>query len=250
MRNPVRVCNREIKKKAKNPAKIVGENLKVQRESASKTQLELAKAVTDILDVRRLISDHLEQNQPDYTIPKSTLDFIRKEILWVVNVCNQLEFYFDKADDEWLRITIGKLLNIERLVGVKVEKERKKKSLVQRQLSEKIDNILSELGINGPPNRAGISKVERGERKLDLLEAAAIAIALDIEIKDLLPTEIAAILPIIREPMKGWKPLTVWNNCKVYIHEITPGPLTLCCPEGFEIPKKAIETALSYGTYR
>ena len=247
MRNPVRITNRALKKeRKKNPALIVGEKLRTYREKSGKTQLELAKAVTDILDVRRIINEHFDKKGDDYIIDAMTLQFLRNEILWVVGVCNKLETIFGDLEDEWIRDTLSSLLNVERLIGARVERERTRKGLVQRQLSEKIDRILGEYGTAGPPNRAGISKVERGERGLDLVEAAALAIALNIELEVLLPEEIVSLLPKTSDPLKNWNPLTVWDECRVYHSNIFPGCLTLCAPEGFEVPDKAVELSIAH----
>jgi transcriptional regulator with XRE-family HTH domain len=244
MRNPVRVTKRAIKKQ--NPIKVVGENLRDRREESNITQLQLAKAVTDILDVRRLITSYFNKIEPDYVIDEGVLLCIRQQILHIIEICNRIEPYFDQLEENWIRDAISRLLNVERLVGIRVERKRKDKGLVQRQLSEKIDAILAELGMAGPPNRAGISKVERGERRLDLLEACAVAIALNIELDTLLPPEIAVLLPRDNNPMKGWQPLTAWGNCRVYKNEMEPGVLTIATPDGHEVPDSAIELAKAY----
>jgi hypothetical protein len=112
--------------------------------------------------------------------------------------------------------------------------------MTQDQLSIAIDKVLGGIGLSGPPNRAGVSKVERSQRRLDFLEACAVAIALKINLEDLLPPSLAVLLPKQRDRMRGWQPFTIWGHCRQYSNASQSGVITIASEQGAALPLQAI----------
>jgi transcriptional regulator with XRE-family HTH domain len=242
VKNPVRIAKRILQ----NPHTEIGGKLRDHRLNAEMTQWELASAIADILDTKRLLLLHLKrrsQNEAATFVDSTDLDFVQQQFQALIGICSQVKTVLACSQQEWVNEAITQLLNVEQQVGDQIEAARRKQGLTQDQLSAAIDKVLELVGMSGPPNRAGISKVERGERRVDLLEGCAAAIALKIELEELLPAGLAALLPQKHDLMRGWHPFTIWDNCRQYEHDRNEGILTIVCEPGLEIPLRAIALA-------
>lgn len=247
VKNPIRVAKRHAKKSAKNPYSVVGEQLSRHRQREDKTQWELAILISELLDIEEILKRHLEpalDASNPYEDAIAHLQHLQTLVAKISRAVSQMREQFDQIDKSWVSETVAQLLNVEAQIGRKVESARRGLSLSQDDLSKLIAEILIDIGVSGPPGRAGISKVERGERRLDLIEAWAAAIALKIGIEDLLPLHFAEMMPRREDLMAGWRSQSVWGNCRTYLNESGSGVLTIAAPLDIEIPQSVFAYAL------
>jgi transcriptional regulator with XRE-family HTH domain len=113
---------------------------------------------------------------------------------------------------------------------------RTEKGITQEQLSEETNKILAQYKHAGVPGKAGISKIERNNRQILLIEGLAIAMALGIPVTDLAPPEMTAQLVALVNPMEGYQLVTATKEIKKYRHPNKALPITIYCDPGLEIP--------------
>lgn len=240
MRNPLRIAKRKLRKE--DPYITVGNQVRREREQAEMTQWQLADQIAQLLETRKLLEGLLPQHDALKEHPISVMDLeaVKQVAQDILQLCRIVRSVVRTTEAGWINATIAELLNIEQQIGAQVEAARDRVGLTQEQLSIYIGNILQVVDTAGPPGRAGISKVERGERRLDLLEAWAAAIALQTSIDKLLPPQLADMLPNQPDPMRGWHPCSAWHNCRQFRHTNKPGVVTIAVDDGVNIPVKVL----------
>lgn len=240
MKNPVRIAKRHLQKKHANPNLEIGLQLWKSRENRDLTQWELASAVTQLLDLQKLIDGQLGDilDESSYPIAPSALEIIKFELGLTIAKLTELNLFLRNQETQWIDSAIAFILNIEVQVGKQLERARKEAKLTQDQLSERVTKQLDLIDTPGPPGRAGISKIERGERRMDLLEAWAIAIALQQELGSLLPHRLAKLLPATIDPVSHWHPVAVYGNTRQYRSEGDRKLASIACESGLSIPPK------------
>lgn len=206
------------------------------------TQWQLADQIAKLLETQRLLDSQLPKltQSKERPFDANELETLRAVVLQILQLCRELRQSIKSTESAWIHDAISELLNIEQQIGSQVEAARNKSGLTQDELSHRIGEILQIVDTAGPPGRAGISKVERGERRLDLLEAWAAAIALEINIEKLLPPQLSELLPNHPDPMRGWHPCSAWHNCRQFRHDQKPGVITVACDDGVSIPVRVL----------
>ena len=150
------------------------------------------------------------------------------------------------SQDE-LSLKIADLLRPEVMAGLTLERLRVERGYTQEELTQRMNIILGEIASNGPPSRMALSKVERGRRRIDLLEGLAAAIALEVDIWQLVPEELAVLRrdrPV--SPMSLWHLLPGHDGqCYTFRHRDRQQLLTLVPAEPLKIPADAARRTVS-----
>lgn len=240
MKNPVRIAKRHLKSKHSNPNLEIGLQLWKSRENRDLTQWELASAVTQLLDLQRIIDGQLADvlDESPYPIDATQLDSVKFELGLTLAKLSNLHSFLRNQETQWIDDAIASILNVEVQIGRQLERARKDAKLTQDQLSERVTRQLNAIDTPGPPGRAGISKIERGERRMDLLEAWAISIVLQQELGSLLPHRLAKLLPATIDPVSHWHPVAVYGNTRQYRSEGDRKLASIACESGLSIPPK------------
>ncbi len=218
MKNTIRQGKRKFNKLHTNPNSEVGNRLWKNRESKDLTQWQLAAAVTELLDLQRVVGEQINSvlAEREYPIKPDALESIQFALQSTIVSLRSLRDFLVDQEDTWIDSAIAYILNIEIQVGKMLERSRKQKGLTQEQISSKVIRQLQTIDTPGPPGRAGISKIERGERRMDLLEAWAISIVLQIPISSLLPERLMRLLPPDNDILHEWHPVAVYGHCRQY----------------------------------
>lgn len=246
MKNTIRQGKRKFNKLHTNPNGEIGNHLWKSRESKDLTQWQLAAAVTEMLDLQRIVGGqiNLVLAEREHPIKPEALESIRFNLQSTIATLKKLRDFLVEQEDQWIDSAIAYILNIEIQVGRMLERSRKEAGLTQEQISAKVIRQLETIDTPGPPGRAGISKIERGERRMDLLEAWAIAIVLQKPIGSLLPERLMRLLPPENDLTQEWHPVAVYGDCRQYRSD--DGKLaSIAMPRGITPPDSFLKKVFS-----
>lgn len=244
VKRPDRIGDRTLRKMS--PHAEVGTHLRYLRECSEKTQWELAEAITDLLDLRSLLERQLPQQLAIAPyLDADRLETVKIQFSHIVSLASRVRSILQTSESAWISEAVSEILNVEKQIGRQIELARKRVGLTQDQLHYRIGEVLGQIGIAGPPGRAGVSKVERGARRMDLIEAWAAAIVFKCDISEILPPSYAALLPYNPDPMKGWHVYTLLGNCRQFRHTTNKGILTLASKGASQAPREVLNRALA-----
>lgn len=246
MKNTIRQGRRKFNKLHANPNSEIGDRLWKSRESKDLTQWQLAESVTDLLDLQRIVSGQINSvlAERDYPIKPEALESIQFALQSTIVSLNKLRGFLVNQETNWIDSAIAYILNIEIQVGRMLVRARRESKLTQEEISAKVVRQLDMIHIPGPPGRAGISKIERGERRMDLLEAWAIAIVLQRPISSLLPERLMRLLPPDNDVLYNWHPVAVYGHCRQYRRD--DGKLaSISMPSGIVPPDEFMKQVFS-----
>ena len=250
MKNTLRQGKRQFNKTHANPNSEIGDRLWKSREGVGLTQWQLAAAVTDLLDLQKIVGGQINHvlEEREHPIKPEALESIRFNLQSTIATLRELRKYIDEQEDEWIDKAIAFILNIEVQVGRVLERSRREVGLTQEQISAKVISQLQIIDTPGPPGRAGISKIERGERRMDLLEAWAIAIVLQRPISALLPDKLRRLLPPENSVLYEWHPVAAYGyrggSCRQYRSD--QGKLaSVSTPHGVSTPEWFLQRVFS-----
>jgi transcriptional regulator with XRE-family HTH domain len=240
VKNTVRIGKRKFNNKQQhsNPNLEIGAQLWKCRENQDLTQWELASAVTEMLNLQNIVGGQIQDVLSDrnYPIAVDALEVIQFNLKQTLAELAKLRSFLQEEELQWINSAIAYILNVEIQIGRQLEQARREGGLTQEQLWILVSRQLETIEAPGPPGRAGISKIERGERRIDLLEAWAIAIVLKRPISSLLPPRLVKLLPEEVDSLSEWHPVAAYGRCRQYRGADGTGLASIACPTGVTIP--------------
>jgi transcriptional regulator with XRE-family HTH domain len=239
VKNTVRIGKRKFKNRQHtNPNLEIGVQLWKCRENQDLTQWELASAVTEMLNLQKIVGGQIQDvlNDRDYPIATDALEVIQFNLKQTLAALAKLRDFLQEEEEQWINSAIAYILNVEVQIGRQLEQARREGGLTQEQLWIQVSRQLETVEAPGPPGRAGISKIERGERRIDLLEAWAISIVLKRPISSLLPPRLVKLLPPEVDSLSEWHPVAVYGRCRQYRSADGIKLASIACSGGMPVP--------------